>query len=142
MRRELERASGSDQGRRTLVLSALALVELLVLPRILRSMLLEPEPMDAAGSAELAELYARQRRRRVLGMFWLMGVAAPLFMSSLYALITWFPADGATLGIIGGVGGSLLGLVGAVFGMTMSAERMKIAEVRARLERSGTATSG
>jgi hypothetical protein len=122
-----------------LVLSALALVELLVLPRILRSMLLEPEPMDAAGSAELAVLYARQRRRRVLGMFWLMGVAAPLFMSSLYALITWFPADGATLGIIGGVGGSLLGLVGAVFGMTMSAERMKIAEVRARLERSGTA---
>ena len=113
-----------------------------MLPRILRSMLLEPEPMDAAGSAELAELYARQRRRRVLGMFWLMGVAAPLFMSSLYALITWFPADGATLGIIGGVGGSLLGLVGAVFGMTMSAERMKIAEVRARLERSGTATSG
>jgi len=122
-----------------LVLSALALVELLVLPRILRSMLLEPEPMDAAGSAELAELYARQRRRRVLGMFWLMGVAAPLFMSSLYALITWFPADGATLGIIGGLGGSLLGIVGAIFGMTMSSERMKIADVRARLERSGTA---
>ena len=59
-----------------LVLSSLALVELLVLPRILRSMLLEPEPMDAAGSAEFAGLYARQRRRRVLGMFWLMGVAA------------------------------------------------------------------
>ena len=120
-----------------LVLSSLALLELLWLPRILRSMLIEPEPMDAAGSAELAGLYARQRSRRVLGMFWLLGVAAPLFMSSLYALITWFPADGATLGIIGGVGGSLLGIVGAVFGITMSAERMKIAEVRARLERAG-----
>jgi hypothetical protein len=96
----------------------------------------------SSGSAELAVLYARQRPRRVLGMFWLMGVVAPLFMSSLYALITWFPADGATLGIMGGLGGSLLGIVGAVFGMTMSAERMKIAKVRARLERSGTAARG
>jgi len=125
-----------------LVLSSLALLELLWLPRILRSMLVEPEPMDAAGSTELAELYARQRRRRVLGMFWLLGVAAPLFMSSLYALVSWLPANGATLGITGGVGGSLLGIVGAIFGMTMSAERMKIAEVRARLERSATAARG
>ncbi len=73
-------------------------------------------------------------------MFWLLSVAAPLFMSSLYALVSWLPANGATLGIIGGVGGSLLGIVGAIFGMTMSAERMKIAQVRVRLERSGPAT--
>lgn len=73
-------------------------------------------------------------------MFWLLSVAAPLFMSSLYAPVSWLPANGATLGIIGGVGGSLLGIVGAIFGMTMSAERMKIAQVRVRLERSGPAT--
>ena len=111
---------------------------MLLLPRclVLNALLLV---LAACATTPDDGLSPRQRRRRVLGMIWLMGVAAPLFMSSLYALITWFPADGATLGIIGGVGGSLLGLVGAVFGMTMSAERMKIAKVRARLERSGTA---
>lgn len=72
-------------------------------------------------------------------MFWLLSVAAPLFMSSLYALIAWLPANGATLGVIGGVGGSLVGLVGAVFGTTMSVKRMRIIELRDKLERLGTA---
>jgi predicted permease len=90
---------------------------LLWLPRVLRSMLREPEPMDAAGSRDLAELYAAQRRRRVLGMFWLNGVAGPLVIGGIFALVTWFPNSGAILGIIGGVGGTALGIAGAVFGL-------------------------
>lgn len=118
-----------------LVLSVLALADLLWLPRILKSMLLEPEPMDASGSPELAKLYARQRRRRVLGMFWLLGVAAPLLMSGIYTLAVWIPRGGAMWGVIGGIGGSVLGIAGAVFGWRMAAERARIMELRARLDR-------
>lgn len=125
-----------------MTLSSLALAELLLLPRILRSMLTEPEPMDAACSTELAGLYARQRRRRVLGMFWLLGIAGPLLMSGIYAAVVWFPELGAMWGVIGGIGGAMLGIVGAGFGITMSVERMKIAEVRARLGNSGPAPQG
>ena len=125
-----------------LCLSALPLLELLMLPRIIRSILSEPEPMDAAGSQELAELYERQRRRRVLGMFWIMGVATPLSMSGIFALIVWFPNLGGLWGLVGGLGGLLLGGIGAVFGFMMTAERAKIAEARARLDQSRAAAAG
>jgi hypothetical protein len=51
-----------------LVVTSMTSLGLLWLPRVLRSMLLEAEPLDAAGSRELSDLYAAQRRRRVLGM--------------------------------------------------------------------------
>ena len=111
-------------------------IELLVLPVILRAMLVAPEPMDAAGSPELAAMYARERRRRVLGLFWLVGTAGPAFLGVLFALVTWFPASGGGWGLVGGVGGTFLGVLGATFGISMSAERARIAEFRARLERS------
>jgi hypothetical protein len=115
-------------------ISWMAPLGLLWLPVVLRSMLREPEPMDAAGSAELADLYAWQRRRRILGMFWLNGVAAPLVLGGIFALATWFPDVGGFWGIVGGVGGTALGFIGAIYGFMMTAERAKIAEVRARLE--------
>ncbi len=111
-------------------------LELLVLPVILRAMLVAPEPMDAAGSPELAAMYARERRRRVLGLFWLVGTAGPAFLGVLFALVTWFPASGGGWGLVGGVGGTLLGVLGATFGISMSAERARIAEFRTRLEQS------
>lgn len=123
-------------------LSLMGPLGLLWLPRVLRAMLREPEPMDAAGSRDLAELYAAQRRRRVLGMFWLNGVAGPLVLGGFFALVTWFPNSGAIWGIIGGVGGTALGITGAVFGFMMTAERAKIAEARARLEQSSSASAG
>jgi hypothetical protein len=119
-------------------LSLMGPLGLLWLPRVLR----EPEPMDAASSRDLAELYAAQRRRRVLGMFWLNGVAGPLVLGGIFALVTWFPNSGAIWGIIGGVGGTALGITGAVFGFMMTAERAKIAEARARLERISSASAG
>ncbi len=114
--------------------ACMAPLGLLWLPVVLRSMLREPEPMDAAGSAELAALYAWQRRRRILGMFWLNGVAAPLVLGGIFALATWFPDVGGFWGIVGGVGGTALGIIGAIYGFMMTAERAKIAQVRARLE--------
>jgi hypothetical protein len=112
---------------------------LAILPRSLRRTLSEPEPMDAAGSRELAELYAAQRRKRVLGLFWGTGVLLPACVGSFSVLQAWFPQNGSTWGLISGIGGSILGICGAIFGTWMTVERAKIAEVRARLERSSTA---
>jgi hypothetical protein len=121
-------------------LSCLGPIGLLWLPQMLRSMRTEPEPMDAAGSRELADLYAAQRRRRVLGVFWINGVAGSLAIAGTFALAVWFPDLGGWWGVVGGIGGSVVGIGGAIFGVRMSAERAKIAEVRARLEQSRAAS--
>jgi hypothetical protein len=121
-------------------LSCLGPIGLLWLPKMLRAMRTEPEPMDAAGSRELADLYAAQRRRRVLGMFWINGVAGPLAIAGTFALAVWFPDLGGWWGVVGGVGGSVVGIGGGIFGVRMSAERAKIAEVRTRLEQSRAAS--
>lgn len=121
-------------------LSCLGPIGLLWLPKMLRSMRSEPEPMDAAGSRELADLYAAQRRRRVLGMFWINGVAGPLAIAGTFALAVWFPDLGGWWGVVGGVGGSVVGIGGGIFGVRMLAERARIAEVRTRLEQSRAAS--
>lgn len=118
-----------------LVVTSMTSLGQLWLPRVLRSMLLEAEPLDAAGSRELSDLYAAQRRRRVLGMFWI-NVMSPAAISFILALAVWFPDFGAMWGLVGGLAGTVLGGMGAVFGFMMTSERAKIAEVRARLERS------
>lgn len=110
---------------------------LAVLPRSLRRTLSEPEPMDAVGSAELAQLYAAQRRKRVLGLFWGIGVVLPACIGLFSVLQAWFPNDGSMWGLIGGIGGSILGICGAIFGTWMTVERAKISEVRARLDAAG-----
>jgi hypothetical protein len=114
---------------------------LAILPRSLRSTLAEPEPMDAGGSAELSGLYASQRRKRVLGLFWGIGTVLPFFIGSFSVLQVWFPAVGSLVGLVGGIGGAMLGIAGAIFGTWMTVERARIAEVRARLEARGTTTA-
>ncbi len=116
-------------------LECLSPLGLLWLPRVLRSILVEPEPMDAACSVELAELYAIQRRRRVLGVFWITGVAGPLVIGCLLSLVIWFPQLGALWGLIGGICGAALGAVGAIYGFLMTGERARAAELRTRLQR-------
>jgi len=111
---------------------------LAILPSSLRRTLSEPEPMDVSGSAELADLYQRQRRKRVLGLFWGCGTALPLFIGSFAALRVWFPSEGSLWGLAGGIGGSLLGICGAIFGTWMTVERARIAEVKARLEQASS----
>jgi hypothetical protein len=107
---------------------------LAILPRGLRRTLSEPEPMDAAGSPELAELYAAQRRKRVLGLFWGIGVALPLLIGSFSVVQTWFPNDGSMWGLIASIGGSILGICGAIFGTWMTVERARIAELAAQFD--------
>ncbi len=114
---------------------------LAILPRSLRRTLSEPEPMDAAGSPELAQLYAAHRRKRVLGLFWGVGVVLLLCIGLFSVLQTWFPHDGSMWGLIGGIGGSIVGIGGAIFGTWMSVERARIAELRVRLDQSTSSVS-
>lgn len=117
-----------------LVYAPILVLLLAILPVALRRTLTEPEPMDAAGSEVLAELYARHRRRRVLGLFWGIGTVLPLCIGSLGALTLWLPDLGSLWGIVGGIVGTVAGLGGAAFGISMTVERAKIAAARARLE--------
>ena len=71
------------------------------------------------GALRAGGVWRARRARRVLGMFWLMGVAMPLAIGGIFALIVWFPN-------LGGLGG-----IGAAFGFMMTAELTKIAEASA-----------
>lgn len=110
--------------------------QLVFLPYSLRRTLTEPEPLDSSGSVELAELYSRQRRKRVLGLFWGGGVIMPFFAGLFITLQTWYPSLSSLWGLVGGIGGSVIGIGGAAFGIQMTIERARIAEVRARLNSS------
>lgn len=128
----------TERSRWVFVLSIYAVVllpQLIMLPWLLRRALLEAEPMATRGAAELTVLYDRQRRKRVLGLFWALGVLTPGLLGVVLALLVWFPNDGRLWGLIGGVGGSLVGICGGIFGTWMTVERGKIAEVKARLEK-------
>jgi hypothetical protein len=117
-------------------------VVLAILPRILRRTLSEPEPMDAAGSPELAQLYTAQRRKRVLGLFWGIGVLLPACIGCSASFQAWFPMAGSMWGLIGGIGGSILGVCGAIFGTWITVERARIAELRARLDAADASAVG
>jgi len=107
----------------------------LVLPWSLRRTLTEPEPMASRRSDELAEFYEHQRRRRVLGMFWGLGVLLPGMMGTLLALMVWFPDETSLWNLLCSVGGVLVGIGGATFGTRMTVERARITELRTRLDR-------
>lgn len=139
---EYDTASGmqpADPERRrwllTLLVYPLAVgISLLTVPSSIRRTLTEPEPLDGAGSPELRDLYRRQRDRRALGLYWGGALILPGCMGLLLALPLWWPAGGATWGLVGGIAGTLLGLAGAAFGVHTSLERARIQRVRARLE--------
>jgi len=115
------------------------LVTQIAQPFAVRAALHEAEPLDAAGSPELAALYDAFRRTKILGLFWLTGVAVPVSLGGtlvLAAWVDWF--SGAA--VVGALVGTTLGLAGAWFGVSMSIRRGRIAEVRSRLDaRSRTA---
>lgn len=125
-----------------LAFSSLALVELAVLPMILGAMLAAPEPMVASGATELAQLYAEERRRRVLGMFWLVGVCGPSVLGILLALMAWIPALQDEWALIAIVGSSLLALLVASYSWLTMHGYARIAKLVAQLERSPAAEAG
>ncbi|MEO1994910.1 MAG: hypothetical protein ABGZ17_06505, partial [Planctomycetaceae bacterium] len=111
------------------VLSSLA-----IMPILIRRSHAEPEPLDAAGSPEMTELYRAHRVQKLRGMFWLVGVAIPGFMGVVLCSLTWWPNAGGLIGLVGAFGGSAGGIGGAMFGCRMAMQRLRIVEVKARLD--------
>lgn len=116
-----------------------ALLVSVSLPWGLRRTLSESEPMDANGNPDLAAMYDRYRNAKVLCLFWLLGIGQPAFFGAFFCLMTWrFSTFWAIL--LGSVGGTLIGVVGAVVGTRMGLWRAQIAEFKAGLE--GKTVSG
>jgi hypothetical protein len=101
-------------------------VELALGGWLARQAALEPEPLDPAGSAKLQEAYARLRRLKhwswhagtTLGMLLFTGAAL---------LVAWDEIGNLVVAIwIGAGGGSLLGLAGAVVGVSADLQRARI----------------
>ncbi len=111
------------------------LVTLPIVPISVRKSLVEPEPLDPDGSPELEAMYSSERRKRILSLYWLLGIAQPLMLGALFNGMVWgFTASGRTLGIIGAIGGTTIGIAGGVIGTIATIRRVRIAEERARLE--------
>ena len=117
-----------------LVHGTVAFSSLIVMAYSVRSLNSEPEPLDPSGSQELQDLYRVHRVRKIRGLFWLLGVAAPGFLGAMMAAMVWRPGDGQVIGLVGGAGGAMIGIGGAVFGCMMTAQRIRIAEFKASLE--------
>lgn len=82
---------------------------------------LEPEPLDAAGSPELAAAYAKNRAFRSW-IFFALGLAGSVAYAVIaVALLAWPNASG----MIGSVIGTALGFAGATFGVVASLQRAK-----------------
>lgn len=112
-----------------------SLITLPIVPISVRKSLVEPEPLDPSGSPELEAMYRSERRKRILSLFWLLGVAQPLMIGTIMNATVWgTPASGRTLGMIGAIGGTTIGLAGGVIGTIATIRRVRIAEERARLE--------
>lgn len=111
------------------------LITLPIVPLSIRMSLVEPEPLDPSGSSELEAMYTAERRKRILSLFWLLGVAQPIMLGALFNAMVWgVSASGRTLGIIGAVGGTCIGLAGSMLGIVATLHRVRIAEAKARLE--------
>jgi hypothetical protein len=83
---------------------------------------LEPEPMDVSGSPELEAEYAAFRRFRSSG-FVLCGMAGGLLFAGTAVLMVLRPE---WAGFVGGVGGASVGIIGGVFGSLASVRRARI----------------
>ncbi len=90
-----------------------------------RLVLREPEPLTPEGGKDLTPLYRRYRRRRLVGFFVLCAVMSLAFSGMAFALLRASFAE-ETLGLLGALGGSLIGLAGAGFGVWNGMERLKI----------------
>lgn len=105
----------------------LGLGALVLLRWLLPRSVLEPEPLGGADPEGLERRYARFRRRRVRGMYWLMVVLA-LVVTGAGRLMAFEP------GWAGAALGSGIGVWGALFGTWADAQRYLL-----RLQLSGAA---
>ncbi|MFN7731053.1 MAG: hypothetical protein ACK5OB_04070 [Pirellula sp.] len=136
-----EEPSGASQGaflRWLLALgiyAACVVLQWIIVPISLRAMLLEPEPMDAEGSPELQEAYSNYRKQKGRVLYWMLAVIQPVFLGGMIAVMVWMPGRTPSLGLVGGIGGTLLGLCGAAFGSLMTHRRLQIDKLRLELDR-------
>lgn len=110
------------------------LILAVTLPWSLRLALREPEPLDAQGSPELQRMYDEFRDARIRWMFWLMGFILPVLLGASLALVAWL-ASPLVGGMLGAIGGTTVGIIGAWLGTAMSVRRARIAEFKASLDR-------
>ncbi len=108
---------------------------LLLTPRGVQAAMREPEPMDAQETAELAQAYEALRRTKAwffAGLFLVMGIAICVTMP----VLAWIDSAwaGATMGLVGGIGGSLIGIAGGVGGVALDLKRTKINTLLRQLE--------
>ena len=96
---------------------AISLAMLLFLPRWMRALVAEPEPLGGADPTGLAERYESFRRHRVRTMYWLAVVGA-LFLAG-----GWIALPAPTGAWAGALGGTALGLWGASYGTWADAQR-------------------
>ena len=84
----------------------------------------EPEPMDSAGSPELAAAYTRHRTMRAWGFYYCTLIMVAV-LGAGQAAIAWAPNSEA-LGLIGALVGSAVGVAGASFGVYAGVQRLRI----------------
>jgi hypothetical protein len=96
---------------------ALSLAMLLFLPRWMRALVAEPEPLGGADPAGLAKRYEAFRRQRVRIAY---GLAVTL---ALFLAGGWIALPARTGAWAGALGGSALGLWGALYGTWADAQR-------------------
>ena len=108
-----------------LLVTVVPMTTLFLGPWAVRMSLQEPEPLDPSGHPQLLDAYERLRRVKAWGFYGLT-VAMLLLFCILLPLMAWHGAQGATIGIFGGVSGSLVGIGGATFGVMMSARRQAV----------------
>lgn len=87
-----------------------------------RASQVEPEPMDASGSPELAEAWASLRRFKAWS-FWALGLVGSMGFACV-AVLTVFRPDIA--GISGGVLGTAAGVTGGIIGTMGSVRRARV----------------
>jgi hypothetical protein len=109
-----------------------AVLPLVLTPLCQRLVPPEPEPLDAAGTPELVEAYARIRRRRDQA-FYGLALALSVMCAGSAVAVAW-GVDARALGWIGAIAGSLVGVAGAVFGVLATNERLRIRALLERLE--------
>jgi hypothetical protein len=114
-------------------------VQWFFVPFSLRLSYLEPEPLDSSGSSELQEMYRQHRRQKIRLLYWMIGVLLPAFLGIMVAWMVWWPEHFQIVGVVGAVGGSVLGIAGGIVGTLMSAQRMRIAEFKSRLDANANA---
>jgi hypothetical protein len=91
-----------------------------------KASLLEPEPLDTDGSAELREAYAGLRRVKLWGWYGISVLAMLVFLAPPL-LIAWDEARYLTPAVwIGAGGGGLVGVLGGVFGTIADLKRVAI----------------